>query len=187
MLFGYCCPGGSNNSAAGLIRWLTLETTESGSANGGARRSYIFRSTAPYSIDEFERVWEGNFSYANPRWVSGEDFLFLHTRYERGGRSLYWMTSRDGLAWSEPQWLARVELGHYQIVQQTGRRVATAFNFHPAPVPVTRPEHPDPDGDALECRWRARLPFPGWPTKLNFATGTRARLPQAAQRAPSLA
>ena len=141
-------------------------------SHGTARRSYIFRSTAPYSIDEFERVWEGNFSYANPRWVSGEGFLFLHTRYERGGRSLYWMTSRDGLTWSEPQLLARVELGHYQIVQQAGRRVATAFNFHPAPfglnartnlyylettdmgrtwktvdgrpapVPVTRPEHP---------------------------------------------
>ncbi len=98
-----------------------------------ADNSYIFRSTAPYSIDEFEQVTRTNFSYSQPWFVPGEGFLFLHTRYESGRRMLHWATSRDGRAWSAPRPLARIENGHYQISQRSGRRVATAFNVHPTP------------------------------------------------------
>jgi hypothetical protein len=99
----------------------------------GAENSYIFRSAAPYSIEEFEQVARTNFSYSQPWVVPGEGFLFLHTRYQGGRRMLHWMTSRDGREWSAPRPLAGIENGHYQISQRVGRRVATAFNIHPAP------------------------------------------------------
>lgn len=105
-----------------------------GNSHGTARPSPIFRSREPYSIDEFEKVWEGNFSYGHARWLPEGGFFFLHTRYENRGRSLYWMTSPDGASWGEPRLLARVELGHYQITAQHGARVATAFNYHPDPA-----------------------------------------------------
>jgi hypothetical protein len=103
-------------------------------SHGTARPSFIYRGTKPYSIDEFDLMWQGNFSYGHPWRIPGAGFLFLHTRYENGGRSLFWMTSPDGAKWGEPQMLARVDLGHYQITAQEGARVATAFNYHPAPV-----------------------------------------------------
>ncbi len=103
-------------------------------AHGTARPAFIHRSSKPYSIDEFELVWEGNFSYGHPWWIPEEGFLFLHTRYTDKGRSLFWTRSADGRAWEPPVLLARFELGHYQITCRSGRRVATAFNFHPLPV-----------------------------------------------------
>jgi hypothetical protein len=103
------------------------------SSHGTSRPSYIHRSKQPYSVDEFERVRETNFSYTQPWFIPGEGFLFLHTRYA-GGRNLYWMTSPDGRNWSEPHKLARIEMGDYQISWRTGTRVATAFDYHPKPV-----------------------------------------------------
>lgn len=99
-------------------------------AHGTARPSYIHRSAEPYSIDSFQLVRTTNFSYAQP-WVrAGGDFFVLHTRYQRG-RGLFWMTSADGWRWSEPQSLAHIEQGHYQVSASDGRHVASAFNFHP--------------------------------------------------------
>lgn len=98
--------------------------------HGPAERSYIFRSTLPYSIDSFDQIAKTNFSYSQPWVVPGEGFLFLHTRYE-GGRRLRWMTSSDGRTWSEPRSLAQVAQGHYQVSGRHGKRVATAFNYHP--------------------------------------------------------
>lgn len=111
------------------------------SAHGTGRPSFIHRSTKPYAIDEFELVWKTNFSYTQPWHVPGEGFLFLHTRYN-GGKSLgidaircsFWMTSRDGREWSQPQMLAGIEMGDYQISWRQGSRVASAFDFHPRPV-----------------------------------------------------
>ncbi len=103
-------------------------------AHGTVRPSYIHRSRRPYSIDEFELIEETNFSYAQPWCLPERGFLFLHTLYRDGGRSLFFKTSSDGRRWSEPRLLARVEMGHYQISWRAGARVATAFNYHPAPV-----------------------------------------------------
>ncbi|MFO0791925.1 MAG: BNR-4 repeat-containing protein [Pirellulales bacterium] len=99
--------------------------------HGPANNSYIFRSKAPYSIDEFEQVARTNFSYSQPWFVPGRGFFFLHTRYDQGRRFLHWMTSADGYAWSEPTLLAAVEMGHYQISNRQGERIITAFNYHP--------------------------------------------------------
>jgi len=103
-------------------------------SHGTARPSYISVSKKPYSIEAFHCVAVTNFSYPQPHWVPGEGFLFLHTRYASGHRRLFQATSTDGRQWSEPQMLAYIEMGHYQISEQCGKRVCTAFNFHPKPV-----------------------------------------------------
>jgi len=110
-------------------------------SHGTGRPSYIHRSARPWTIDEFERVLLTSFSYTQPWHVPGEGFLFLHTRYGGGkalgidaARCLFWMTSDDGVKWNEPQMLAGIEMGDYQISWRHGRRVATAFDFHPRPV-----------------------------------------------------
>jgi hypothetical protein len=43
------------------------------------------------------------------------------------------MSSPDGRAWSKPQLLAAIHMGHYQVSWRRGSTVATAFNFHPKP------------------------------------------------------
>jgi hypothetical protein len=67
--------------------------------------------------------------------------LFLHTRYGGGknlgisaARCLFTMASSDGRGWSQPQLLAGIEMGDYQISWRSGGRVATAFDFHPPPL-----------------------------------------------------
>lgn len=101
------------------------------SAHGPREDAYILRSVEPHSIEQFEVIDKTNFSYSQPWYIPGEGFLFLHTRYERGKRMLYWKTSPDGRQWSEQQPLARAASGHYQISQPLPRGAATAFNVHP--------------------------------------------------------
>lgn len=110
-------------------------------SHGTSRPSFIHRSVKPWSIDEFERVAETNFSYPQPWHVPDQGFLFLHTRYGGGKgsgikaeRCLFAATSEDGREWSEPRLLAAIGQGDYQVSWQSGRRVATAFDFHPPPL-----------------------------------------------------
>jgi hypothetical protein len=101
-------------------------------SHGTARTAFIHRSREPYSIDAFDEIGRTNFSYPQP-WVLDDDsFLFLHTRYEKGGRSLFAMTSRDGRSWEPPRPLVRIEAGDYQISWRAGATVGTAFDLHPA-------------------------------------------------------
>jgi hypothetical protein len=100
------------------------------SSHGTARPSYISRSTKPYSVDRFECVWKGNYSYPQPHHFPGRGFLFLHTRYARG-RALYLSTSPDGVEWSSPKLLSRIQMGHYQVSRAVGAKMGTAFNYHP--------------------------------------------------------
>ena len=100
------------------------------SSHGTSRPSFLYKSVKPYDIDAFELVWKTNFSYPQPWWIEGKGFLFLHTLY-RGGRMLHWSTSPDGRTWTEPQRLAGIAQGHYQISRQFGEKVGTAFNYHP--------------------------------------------------------
>ncbi len=100
-------------------------------AHGTARPSYMYRSVEPYAIDRFHLIQETNFSYPQPWYIDGKGFLFLHTRYEGGRRNLYFITSPDGMDWSEPTLLASMQRGHYQISWRHRNKVGTAFNFHP--------------------------------------------------------
>jgi len=103
------------------------------SAHGLSRPAYIFKSTAPYSVDDFELIRERNFSYPQPWYVPGQGFFFFHTLYlaRPTHRRLFWATSPDGREWAEPQMLAHIEFGHYQVSRRHEHKVATAFNFHP--------------------------------------------------------
>lgn len=99
-------------------------------SHGTGRPTFLHRSTKPYEIESFEEIPIRNFSYPQCWFVPGKGFLFLHTRYDKG-RSLYWMTSRNGREWTEGSPLARMAAGHYQISWRNGDRVGTAFNYHP--------------------------------------------------------
>ena len=103
------------------------------SSHGRARPSFIHRSAEPYSVDQFERVATTNFSYTQPWHLPGQGFLFLHTLYI-GGRSLFQMTSRDGVKWDEPELLSRIDAGHYQVSWPWRKKLGTAFNYHPKGV-----------------------------------------------------
>ena len=104
------------------------ELSKDDPTHGGA---FIYRSTRPYSIDAFERVYAGNFSYSQPWTVAGRGMLWLHTRYAGNNRRLFFATSEDGRTWSEPRPLVRIRQGSYQISWGDGRRIATAFDHHP--------------------------------------------------------
>jgi hypothetical protein len=100
------------------------------SGRGRMRPGFIYRSRNPYRIDGFERRVEGEFTYPQPCWIEGRGFLHLFTKYTHG-RELYWNTcDLAGQHWSADRKLAGMG-GHYQMTEQRGRRVITAFNMHP--------------------------------------------------------
>ncbi len=100
------------------------------SSHGTARPSYVYKSTRRYCVDDFVLIKETNFSYPQPWYLAGRGFLFVHTKYT-GGRQLFWTTSPDGRSWAEPQCLAAIAQGHYQISWRHGDKLGTAFNYHP--------------------------------------------------------
>ena len=104
------------------------------SAHGTTRPSYIHRSKRPYDIAEWELLETTNFSYTQPWYLpQSKRFLFLHTLYKNGERTLNWKTSPDGRTWTKPQLFAHMEMGSYQVSQRDGDtdRVATSFDLHP--------------------------------------------------------
>jgi hypothetical protein len=102
-------------------------------SHGTGAKSFIFRSTRPYSFESFDKVYEGNFSYSQAWPVKDKGILWLHTHYEQGKRRLYWSTSSDGKKWEDPSPLARMKSGDYQIswAKPDGSLVATAMDHHP--------------------------------------------------------
>lgn len=108
------------------------------SSHGTGRPSYLWRSTKPYSIDEFEMTWKTNFSYVQPHLLPGKGCLFLHTRYGGGkhpngpsARNSYMISSPDYRQWSEPKRLTSIEEGSYQVSWSFKDKVGTTFNMHP--------------------------------------------------------
>ena len=112
-------------------------------SHGTSRPSFIHRSTAPWSIDAFERVpatrSEGgrdvpitNFSYMQAWHVPGRGFLAFFTQYNFPvTRTSCFMTSPDGVRWSAWQRLAAFGEGHYQVSEPAPDRAGVAFNYHP--------------------------------------------------------
>ena len=113
-------------------------------SHGTSRPSYVHRSVKPYDIDQIERVpatrlVDGeqvpfdNFSYMQVWNVPGRGFAAFLTHYDDPAiRTSFFISSRDGVNWSEWQRLAAIEQGHYQISAAHEEKVASAFNFHPA-------------------------------------------------------
>ncbi len=99
------------------------------SGRGRSRPGFIFRSAEPYSIDKFNPIKEGEMTYPQPWWISGKGFIYLFTKYT-AGRELYYSVSIDGKVWTDDQKLAGFG-GHYQVSNNQGTRIVTAFNYHP--------------------------------------------------------
>lgn len=119
-------------------------------SHGTGRPSLIHRSSKPYDITKFERIAAtkivngkevpmDNFSYLQIYYDKDEGFIGLFTHYERlnlllgvtNARVISWMTSRDGIHWSEWKDLAVIDEGSYQSSGQRGKRIGTSFNYHP--------------------------------------------------------
>ncbi len=112
-------------------------------SHGTSRPSYIHRSRRPYDVNEFklvratkvedsQDVLMTNFSYMQPRYLKDEGFVCFFTRYNYpAARTSCFMTSRDGVKWSQWLRLAAMDEGHYQISAATKNKAGTAFNYHP--------------------------------------------------------
>jgi len=113
-------------------------------AHGTGRPAFIHRSKRPYDVDEFELVpatrREGdgvmpldNFSYLQVYHDPKLGFQATFTRYGYpADRTSCYMTSTDGVRWSEWKRLAAIEKGHYQIGAVGHGKVGTFMNMHPA-------------------------------------------------------
>lgn len=114
-------------------------------SHGRSRPSFVHRSAEPYNIDTFEPVpatrLEGgaetpmdNFSYMQAWHLPEHGFIAFVTRYaDPAERTLFFMTSENGVNWSEWTRLAAIDKGHYQISTCSAEKAATAFNTHPEP------------------------------------------------------
>jgi hypothetical protein len=112
-------------------------------SHGTSRPSYIHRSKRPHDIDEFElvpatraegdqRVPITNFSYMQAWHQPGEGFLCFFTRYNYpASRTSCFMSSKDGVKWSQWQRLAAIDEGHYQVSGVGQSRAGSMFNYHP--------------------------------------------------------
>lgn len=112
-------------------------------SHGTGRPSFIHKSKLPYDISEFvrvpatkivngEKVPMDNFSYLQMYYSEEEGFTGLFTHYEKvGGRVIAWMTSKDGVEWSEWKDLSLLHQGQYQTSGNQGKRIGTSFNYHP--------------------------------------------------------
>lgn len=100
------------------------------------RPGFIYRSAAPWSIDRFELVREGEFTYPQPHYQSDVGFLHLFTKYT-GVRELYFSHSPSGIKWTADQKLAGIREpgdergGHYQTSATRAGVTGTFFNRHP--------------------------------------------------------
>jgi len=120
-------------------------------AHGTNSPSYIHKSKQPYDISEFEQVHAtklengkavpmDNFSYLQSWYQPGNGFINLFTHYDRKvipgqpdkpRRTIGYMTSPDGITYSQWKDIAVIEEGHYQTSGHSGNTLGTSFNFHP--------------------------------------------------------
>ena len=112
-------------------------------SHGTSRPSFIHKSKSPYDISSFERVEAtkrvngkkvplNNFSYLQVYYNKTQGFVGLFTHYEKKkGRVISYMTSADGVEWSEWSDLSKLGVGQYQSSGNRGELVASAFNYHP--------------------------------------------------------
>jgi len=113
-------------------------------SHGTSRPSYVHKSRKPYNVDEFDlvnptKIENGhevpmtNFSYMQPWHLKNNGFACFFTRYNYPvDRTICFMTSRDGVKWSQWLRLAAIDKGHYQISAAGKTKAGSAFNFHPA-------------------------------------------------------
>ncbi len=123
-------------------------------AHGTNSPSYIHKSKKPYDINEFEEIKAtklvsdeivamNNFSYLQTWYQPNNGFINLFTHYDRKvipgqpskpRRTISFMTSQNGVNYSEWKDIAIIEEGHYQTSGSYKNTVGTSFNFHPIKV-----------------------------------------------------
>lgn len=123
--------------------------------HGNSRRSYIRRSTQPFSIEQRVGLLsvhdpadvaifggshgEVRFSYGNPWFLPRHDrFLFTHTRYDGQNRQVRFTTSADADTWAPARDLANMERGQYMVTwrKPDGKTVGAILNMHPRGGPT---------------------------------------------------
>lgn len=120
-------------------------------AHGTNSPSYVHKSVKPYDITKFEQIQAtkiengkvvpmNNFSYLQSWYQPGSGFINLFTHYDRKvipnqpskpRRTISYMTSADGINYSDWKDLATIEEGHYQTSGSFGNIIGTSFNYHP--------------------------------------------------------
>ncbi len=99
------------------------------SGRGRTRPGLIFRSIMPGSIQQFEKIFEGEMIFPQP-WVLKDSCIFLMYTKVLNGRELYWMSGGNGRNWSPAVKLAGMG-GHDQVSGKYGNTVYSVFNYHP--------------------------------------------------------
>jgi len=119
-------------------------------SHGTSRPSYIHRSISPYDISRFEPIKPSrsdngqivpldNFSYLQVYYNPENGFIGLFTHYvqkelkygKKSVRVISFMTSHDGIKWSDWKDIASIEEGHYQTSFYKDGKTGTSFNYHP--------------------------------------------------------
>ncbi len=112
-------------------------------SHGTSRPSYVHKSVKPYDVSAFEQVHvtkveDGNdvpmtnFSYMQSWHLPDRGFVCFFTRYHYpAARTICFMSSTDGVKWSDWERLAAMDEGHYQISAATRDKAGSAFNYHP--------------------------------------------------------
>lgn len=112
-------------------------------SHGTSRPSYIHKSKKPFDINSFELIHPlrkedskeipmNNFSYIQPWFVPNRGFITFFTLYRNPAlRTSFFMTSPDGVKWTNFTRLSAIEEGHYQISAVSQNKAGTTFNFHP--------------------------------------------------------
>ena len=157
-------------------------------SHGVGRPSFIHRSVAPYSIEAFEPVHAvqdedsgtsaiTNFSYMQAWHRDEAGFACFYTRYgDPARRTLFFMSSPDGVRWNQRVRLAAIEGGHYGISAVGQHRAGMAFDVHPALA-----ENP--------LNWRTNLYYLQTPdngSTWTTADGTVVTVPLTTCRNPAL-
>jgi hypothetical protein len=112
-------------------------------SHGTSRPSYIHRSSDPYNIDKFELVPAtiqkkneilplDNFSYMQVWHIGEKGFISFFTKYgDPVERTTFFMSSPNGIQWSNLTRIGAIDRGHYQVSAAIASKAGTAFNFHP--------------------------------------------------------
>jgi hypothetical protein len=125
-------------------------------SHGVNRPSYIHKSVKPFDIEKFELVKAtylkdglqkpfDNFSYLQIYYEKENGFLGFMTHYDTGvlkygkskpRRTSSFITSKDGISWSELKDIGAIQEGHYQSSGYTNLpngqvKYVTIFNYHP--------------------------------------------------------
>lgn len=138
-------------------------------SHGTGRPSWIHKSVRPYDCSEFElmtptKLVDGqavpmtNFSYLQVFNVPGHGMVVFFTTYDKtllndpktlAQRIVCFMSSKDGVNWSQWKPLAAIAYGHYQngAVDLKSGKIGSTFNYHPN----------DPVEKRIGLNWRTNL------------------------------